>query len=45
MVIELCPDGSRYARLTDRTEDPHAYWDAVSAVLESAAEPLTQRPI
>lgn len=45
LVIELSPDGTRYERLADGTDDFHANWDVVSVLLGSAAGPLTRQQI
>jgi hypothetical protein len=45
LLIELSPDGRRYDRLTDGPDEFHAHWDTVSALLGSAAGPLTRQQI
>jgi hypothetical protein len=45
LLIELSPDGSRYERLADGTDDFHASWDVLTVLLGSQAEPLTQKQI
>jgi hypothetical protein len=45
LLIELSPDGRRYDRLADGPDEFHAHWDVVSALLASAAGPLTRQQI
>jgi hypothetical protein len=45
LLIELSPDGTRYERLADGTDDFHTNWDVVSGLLGSAAGPLTRQQI
>ncbi len=45
MMIELSPDGLRYDRLPDGSDDFHGHWDTINRVLVAAAAPLTRSQI